>query len=74
MKDTAMHHVLEIIMFVVCSSRLKHTIYIYIYFRPSGVTLIVNNNIVSHVNCVKLHKLILILWHIHINHYYGLYG
>ncbi len=30
-----------------------------IYFRPSGVALIVNDNIVSNCKCVKLHKLIL---------------
>ncbi len=44
-----MHHVPEIIVFVVCSRGLKHTI----YFRPNGVTLIVNNNIVSNCKCVK---------------------
>ncbi len=51
MIDTAMHHVQEIIMFVVCSRGLKHNI----YFRPSGLTLVVNN-IVSNFKCVQLHS------------------
>ncbi len=70
MTDTAMHHVLEIIMFVVCSRGIKHIIYI----SNLGVTLLVNNKIVSNLKCVKLHKLILTLWHIHIKCFYGLYG
>ncbi len=53
MTDTAMHHVLEIIVFIVCSRGLKHTIYISDLF--SGVSLIVNN-IVSNFKCVQLHS------------------
>ncbi len=51
MTDTTMHHVLEIIVFIICSRGLKHNI----YFRPSGGTLLVNN-IVSNFKCVQLHS------------------
>ncbi len=42
-----MRHVLEIIMFVVCSRGIKHIIYI----SDRGVTSQVNNNIVSNLKC-----------------------
>ncbi len=51
MTDTAMHHVLEIIVFSMFQGIKTYNI----YFRPSGVTLIVNN-IVSNFKCVQLHS------------------